>query len=401
MTASQEDNSPPQVPDSLLTALDLLPSPQLVAGLLKSAERPEVAASLLTSLLDAYIHARAKEKSSSSAWQSILFIQHILQLCDVFGAGVLQDQPNKVLAFVAFALGDGTSRHLTSIEGNHSANVQDEDGAIHLRSKSGKTDDLPSLFDIKGTHSDADEDFNELESDEEEEELKETALNLLLALLEGDSAMTPETHTLLKVIQPRVEAAALSAQESIRASAREALLVLTARSQSVKNQVHHGEHTETLNTPEGLAYAKGREMYQDALKLLQDPIMPVRAHGLISLKDLAGYGTTFANLERRNKQQDILMDPALIPAILDIFIQAVCDDESFLYLNAVKGLAEIGNAGGRMMIKRLVALYVDQAPRSTKSAKASQAEVDKRLRVGEALLQVVQRLEEALAAYSE
>ena len=93
--------------------------------------------------------------------------------------------------------------------------------------------------------------------------------------------------------------------------------------------------------------AASRATYQDALKLLQDPILPVRAQGLAHLRSLVA-------------TRDALLstDPALIPAVLDIFVQAVEDDDSFLYLNAIQGLAALVDSYGRQVVRRLVEAYL-------------------------------------------
>jgi hypothetical protein len=128
--------------------------------------------------------------------------------------------------------------------------------------------------------------------------------------------------------------------------------------------------------------AKSRTQYQTALKLLQDPILPVRAQGLAQLHALVVSSDT---------------DPALIPAILDIFVSSVEEDDSFLYLNGVKGLSAMANTFGKGVVGRLVGIYASREGKLQSGVTA--AEVDKRLRVGEALTQVVQKSGQALGVY--
>jgi hypothetical protein len=202
--------------------------------------------------------------------------------------------------------------------------------------------------------------------------------------------MTLSSAPLLKVIDAKIARHVRHASSDERALAREARLVLTARA----SQELSGSN-EALESGDSLAAGrkKGRETYQEALRLLQDPIVPVRAHGLILLSQLVAAGD--GSGPRPSAPSCGLTDPALEPAILDIFIQAVQNDESFLYLNAVKGLASLANSGGRRMLRRLVSTYVGDL----RGAAMQQTELDMRLRVGEALLQVVQRQSQALAQY--
>ncbi len=75
------------------------------------------------------------------------------------------------------------------------------------------------------------------------------------------------------------------------------------------------------------------------------------------------------------------------------------DEESYLYLNAVQGLAALTSSGvGGQPIARLVGIYIGRDD-TLQSQLLPAREVEKRLRVGEALLQVVQRCGEALAGH--
>jgi hypothetical protein len=75
--------------------------------------------------------------------------------------------------------------------------------------------------------------------------------------------------------------------------------------------------------------------------------------------------------------------------MLDIFVGAVEEEDSFLYLSAVQGLSALVDVWGKRVVKRLVSDY-------SKEGEVNGRELDKRLRIGEALVQVVQRAAEAL-----
>jgi len=103
-------------------------------------------------------------------------------------------------------------------------------------------------------------------------------------------------------------------------------------------------------------------------------------------------------------------DPALLPAILDIFLNSLTEEDSFLYLNAVQGLSVLVDVFGRQVVRGLLEVYTGGSRRGGGSkievrevgdGETGQREVDKRLRVGEALVQVVQRAGEALATLRE
>lgn len=63
---------------------------------------------------------------------------------------------------------------------------------------------------------------------------------------------------------------------------------------------------------------------------------------------------------------------------------------SFIYLNAIKGLAALTDIHGKTIIEKLGSIYSDDNEK-----------LDNRLRVGEALLQTVQRCGDALGKYGK
>ncbi|KAK4690688.1 hypothetical protein P7C70_g9515, partial [Phenoliferia sp. Uapishka_3] len=238
-----------------------------------------------------------------------------------------------------------------------------------------------------------DEDDGE-EEDEEEgvvpglgpDEMAVTALTLLLAVLEANENLTMSTTPLLSLIFTRLSNLTSSQSTLIPPLAREARLVLSLRRASTipTSSSSSAGPTDPL--------AASRATYQEALKLLQDPLLPVRAQGLSLLRSLIS-----------TKSSLLSTDPALIPAVLDIFVQAVEDDDSFLYLNAIQGLGALVDSYGRRVVGRLVEVYLGGRGevRSVGKGEAGRREMDKRLRVGEAMIGVVQRAGEALALFVE
>lgn len=373
-----EEGSEMMTTPSFLSALTLSPSPPLLANLLKDCSRKDICSQLLNDLIESYTSARQKDVTlkQDTASESVTYVQHILELINTFGSDVLAGQVDKILSFIDFSLGSRIDN----------GTKQPESGNDQMPTLKAGVDDGPlaGLINIGIKNATTKSDEGTIEEEEPDDDLVETALNLLLALLEGNPDVSPQSHSVLKIISAKLEAQITKSTSSeIHSLAKEARLVLAAR-QSSKQPFRSSIPT---GTPLQQAYAKGNELYQEALRLLQDPILPVRAHGLVLLKELAGYGSTEVG-------KGILMDPALTSAILDIYIQAIKDDESFLYLNAVKGIAEMANVGGARMIKRLVNLYL-----GSDKALYTKGEVDLQLRMGEALLQLVQKLEEALLAY--
>ncbi|EEB86874.1 hypothetical protein MPER_16018, partial [Moniliophthora perniciosa FA553] len=130
------------------------------------------------------------------------------------------------------------------------------------------------------------------------------------------------------------------------------------------------------------------ETYQHALKLLQDPILPVRAHGLLLLRQMI----------TSSSQGSKPLDPALVPAIQDIFMQSVQDNDSYMFLNAVQGLAALVDQVGASVLNYMVQSYT-KGLTEMHGSDMTQQEVDIRLRVGEALGAVVRRCGSTLGTY--
>lgn len=195
-----------------------------------------------------------------------------------------------------------------------------------------------------------------------------------------DFGTTPLLHNISLKLDALIENASSTAAEL----ARNAKIVLMSRqmaSDSATFPSQNGKHDDM--------YSSSRRAYQEALKLLQDPLLPIRAQGLSLLRSLVSSKSAF-----------LCTDSALLPGILDIFIQSIQDEDSFIYLNAVSGLAALASGYGRNVVKKLVKIYVSQGKEVGEGEKGRR-ELDKRLRIAETINQVVQQRRDALAVYGE
>ena len=161
-------------------------------------------------------------------------------------------------------------------------------------------------------------------------------------------------------------------------------MVLTVRLASASTAISSGPAREPEED-------RIRSTYQRALKLLQDALLPVRAHGLLLLRELV---TTRAGTAPHE------MVRTLEPAIRDVFLQAVQDDDSYIFLNAVQGLAALADSFGSEALGGLVGIYTGGLQGVGVGA-LTQQDVDMRLRVGEALGQVIRRCGETLPRYGQ
>jgi hypothetical protein len=186
----------------------------------------------------------------------------------------------------------------------------------------------------------------------------------------GDANITSDSQPILRPIEMHVERLNKHRLANIRQAAKAASLLLAVR-KAIPAGVSASATSDTI------------QRYQEALKLLQDPILAVRAHGLMILQSIV-------------RASDF--DRALTPAIMDIFLSAIRDDDSFMYLNAIKGLSSLVDGIGAEVMNSISQAYVEGLDRNL-DFKAD--ELDRRLRLGEALQQSIRRAGAALSGYSK
>ena len=117
------------------------------------------------------------------------------------------------------------------------------------------------------------------------------------------------------------------------------------------------------------------ENLQNCLNDLGDPLLPVRAHGLITLRKLI--------LE---KDKETLENTG---RILDIFTEQLRDEDTYIYLNAVQGFSALADVLPSDVLPLLCNHYTDKSLPETHRAK-----------LGETILIIAQRLDQLLHKYS-
>ena len=335
----------------------------------------------------------------------MLMLNVILEMIEKLGSSILENVQH-ILSFIAHAL-----------EPAAISRSEAQDIGV-LRRRALKLDDLQIIDrDDEGEYRVPAPDGSE-NSDPSSQDVAFTAVNLLLAVLEGASLipyilalvltfssdledqerLTPVDTPLLQVIFSRLEPLTNHHRDFVRKAALEARLVITTRQAAGVNPSPSSDNR---------ARRPDQEVYQEALKLVRDPILPVRAHGLLKLRQLvvrprppistSVQGSVGLEGSRSTSSEQSDVDPALIPAILDVFLQSVQDDDSFVFLNAVQGLSAMVDQLGRNILTRLMDVYADTS--LTSQIPMMKTELDKRLRVGEALGRVVRRCGDALPAY--
>ena len=366
-----------------------------IVGWLERVGRKEVNGGLFVRWLDELQVLRGTP-GLAAATRSVTRLQLVLKMIQDLGSDILDHSPIHIIGFVAHALNVGQPD-------NRTAAVPSAPAAQPTPSKASGSGitlaDLRIVPDEAENSTSAEDEENANEGDVEGlglggDEMVVTGLTLLLAVLEGHPELTIASTPLLGLIFARLESIAANPKsELVPPLAQEARMVLSARQAASLASAGQASWSGVA-TGASDPHAASRKTYQDALLLLQDPLLPVRAQGLAHLKGLVESGAAL-----------LQTDPALVPAIVDIFLQAVEDDDSFLYLSAVQGLSGLVDKEGRGMVRRLVRVYVggeaQAGVRGVGEGEKGRRELEKRLRVGEALGQVVERAGESLARFAD
>lgn len=417
--------------------LGLYPPPAHFVSYIRNLNRADIAGGMFVRLLEAYRTAKGsgsaddtQDSDIKGETQSILMdpkepdplqVMLLLQLIIAFQSQLdntaILSRPRDVLEFVRHALEVSDTPSSAPVSGTSDRGINNEHSKGLLR------EDLrivPEEQDDLEIWPDSDDEDNEVEG----EDMVETAVGLLLAVLEVNPSLTPNnTPSLAPILD------LLKAHTPTRPSAREAQLVLTVRMAegALSTSGSASKITKNMGKSNGRSEdddADPRETYQKALKLLQDPLLPVRAHGLLLLRELVSSPARASKAERERLAKEATIR-ALHPAILSIFLQAIQEDDSYVFLNAVQGLAALVHApgptsrsgAGNEVLKALLDAYArgaedladdeaesDKKPKNGEKGKAKgkrMSEVNTRLRIGEALAVVVRRCGDALGLYAD
>ncbi|OCH90959.1 hypothetical protein OBBRIDRAFT_558927 [Obba rivulosa] len=360
--------------------LDLKPDPVHFVRFLGSLKRSDVTSDIFVKLLEAYRELRSDP--DADPLRTLLYLQLIVQMQSQLSsddpASSLLKKPDHILSFIKHALESDSARP-----------VDTRKPPAHTLVNTLRMEDLRIVSqeeeELEGGDSDDEGDDTNGSSDRE---MVVTALNLLLSILEAHPDLSARTTPILNEIFSLLEPLAKDPSDTIRPVAREARMVMTARlaSTSMPHTAHKAKKTPDEESPQ--------EIYQKALKLLQDPILPVRAHGLLLLRQLVS-----ARRTKSGAPEEPSIDRALVPAILSIFLQSLQDDDSYMFLNAVQGLSAMVDGFGKDVLKGLVDMYT-QGLQGLGGTSLTQQDVDSRTRIGEALAQVIRRYGDTLPAHA-
>ena len=191
------------------------------------------------------------------------------------------------------------------------------------------------------------------EDDDRSEELLDMALRLLstIAAESVQRELLPDELTAFEKCLQQLESLSQTPDPAVRNQARTLISLINSRIAL--------SSTSTSPPPQSDA-----EIYSRAIAYIADPLVPIRAQGLSILRDLI-----------------LRTSPAIdITSVLDLLLRLLHDEDSFVYLNAIKAIQAIADKHGESILRKLMTEY------ETRTA------VDETVRLAESIASVIQRM---------
>ncbi|KAF9905275.1 hypothetical protein EC991_001874 [Linnemannia zychae] len=328
---TQDENAATQLELDVDVFLDFLSEVET------STNEGEILGDLYMYLLDEYQSGKVRGADAVSPRRMLTMLQLILNMTQKLGPSIMK----KVTQIIGLA-----------------NNILEHQGIIESKDESEKMDE---------------------DAEEADMEILSLVLTLLSAILTENEQLSQQDKHLLALTLVHLKQLADHPLIEIRRIAHDLQTLIPTRLSDASSS---GSDTNKKTEME-----IEMEKYASALAALQDSLLPVRAHGLHILREMILAKSIVLTRATGGDEAERELDHAL-----DIFVQHVQEPDSFIYLNAVKGLAALTDAHGPLILKKLMNIYSNENGRQT---------LETRLRVGEALVQTVQRCGEALGGYVE
>ena len=119
--------------------------------------------------------------------------------------------------------------------------------------------------------------------------------------------------------------------------------------------------------------------YEKALRDLNDPLLPVRAHGLVALRKLID-----------KKHEKCIQNKN---TLIDIFIKNIKSDDSYVYLAAINGLISLVDYDQNRILDLLLNEYI------LNSKNDKRLDMETKLKIGEVLTKTVRKFNELVPVY--
>lgn len=225
-------------------------------------------------------------------------------------------------------------------------------GKQPVSAKSLNIPDINKLSIVEADSDDEDDEEPETDAPQVDTNLVELCLNLLNAMM---LELSSNTAALQRIASQREEIQALANSKDERLSAKAMYCLKMLETLTTTGQVDLGD--------DNVDYNNASEVFELAKSSLNDPLIPIRAHGLQLIKKL---------VEKHEKVVDL-------ETALKLCFPQLKDEDSFIYLNAIQCLSACASTfGPNELIPHLLNYY------------NSTEDIDFALRIGETLTRILQ-----------
>ncbi|XP_046828756.1 transport and Golgi organization protein 6 homolog [Vespa crabro] len=206
---------------------------------------------------------------------------------------------------------------------------------------------------------------NQNNTENDDYEIIYISLMLIKMILSSESKMLNRTHfeSFAKFLKEQINNSTISSQLVVLM--KEILQFIESKQQF--NQIHY----EDLS----IDYKKFNK-FEEAIRDLSDPLLPVRAHGIITLTKLIETKDPFAVARKT--------------ILLRLFQENLKHEDSFIYLAAINGMCSLAVTYPQIVIETLVQEYINMPQRIT----SGDISVENRIKLGEILVKTTRGLGE-------
>ncbi|EAL68518.1 hypothetical protein DDB_G0278691 [Dictyostelium discoideum AX4] len=216
--------------------------------------------------------------------------------------------------------------------------------------------------------------FNSGKEDEEDIESLTLSLGILTTLLTGEIKVRKDEEIIIFDLLSLVEQLSYHSNEMISTMASQIKTIITAKKPiwliNDNNNNNSNINDDNNNSPN----EQGNKL-KEILNDLSHPLLPIRAHALIELRRLV---LSKSGLIEQNLKN-----------VLEIFKTQVNDDDTFIYGCSINGLSALGDIYPNRILPILIESFLNKSFQESK-----------RMKLGEALIQISQRCGEMLPNYA-
>ncbi|KAI7934387.1 hypothetical protein MJO28_017104 [Puccinia striiformis f. sp. tritici] len=395
------------LPISSTDTLEFKIDPDTLIIWFKSLKNHQFLGQLLSTWLDEVILLRSRT-GFIEAKMTLFRIQSSLKILDSFEINQIISEPQHFFPFII---------HTLRLHPSESSSIKPTKNKKKQIPK--KQNDRPLTLDSLRLNLDLDEGgLEDQDSDDDGEEdldldhgIMVAGISLLLALIEGhpemDEGNTPslkEITILLDnlLLNQKAKGSGTVVSEEIYDLGIKSRLLLSVRKalsevdhqQQEQDDDHQRGSMKTVKRVEEEEKLTLENQYIKGLKSLNDDCLPLRSQGIAELTTVLLTSTQSPHIQDSIKKW--------APGAIELILRSIEDSDSFVYLSAIKALSSLAEKFYDIIGPSLADAFarpIHNDPSRSETDPGVLRDFERSVRVGEAMVQVVQRAGQALPLY--